>query len=141
MNQDPIRIVIAEDHAIFRNSLVWALQRYEQDLKVVGEAANGLQLVDLVDQVLPDVILTDIQMPVMDGVQAVRIIKEKYSHIKIIALTLLSDSSVVTSLVSVGVNGYLLKNCNIEDLYLAIKRVNDGESYFDKEIAAIISGY
>ena len=132
---DPIKIIIAEDHAIFRSSLIMALKRYKTELDVIGEAANGQQLVELVPVLKPDVIVTDIQMPVMDGLQAVKIIKEQHPEIGVIALSLLSDVSVIKGMIKAGVDGYLLKNCNMEDLLMAIQEVFKGHTYFDNEIA------
>ena len=132
---DPIKIIIAEDHAIFRSSLIMALKRYKTELDVIGEAANGQQLVELVPVLKPDVIVTDIQMPVMDGLQAVKIIKEQHPEIGVIALSLLSDVSVIKGMIKAGVDGYLLKNCNMEDLVMAIQEVFKGHTYFDNEIA------
>ena len=132
---NPIKIIIAEDHAIFRSSLIMALKRYKTELDVIGEAANGQQLVELVPVLKPDVIVTDIQMPVMDGLQAVKIIKEQHPEIGVIALSLLSDVSVIKGMIKAGVDGYLLKNCNMEDLVMAIQEVFKGHTYFDNEIA------
>jgi DNA-binding NarL/FixJ family response regulator len=77
-------------------------------------------------------------MPVMDGLQAVKIIKEQYPEIGVIALSLLSDVSVIKGMIKAGVDGYLLKNCNMEDLVKAIQEVFKGHTYFDNEIASYL---
>ena len=118
-----------------------ALKRYKTELEVIGEAANGQQLVELVPILKPDVIVTDIQMPVMDGLQAVKILKQQHPEIGVIALSLLSDASVIKGMIKAGVNGYLLKNCNMEDLVKAIQDVFGGHTYFDKEIADYLLKY
>ena len=139
MSLNPIKVVIAEDHAIFRSSLILALNYHKSGIEIIGEAENGQQLVTLTEILQPDVVLTDIQMPIMDGLQAMKLIKTSSPHIRFVALTLLGDASIVKEMCKCGVDSYLLKNANVEDIIRVIHLVAEGGSYFDKDIACYIN--
>lgn len=119
----PIRIVIADDHPIFCQGLCLVLQN-ENGLRVVGQAADGNELIRVVEEQKPDVVLTDIRMPGMDGVEATKIIVERYPHISVIALTVFDSEKLALDMLEAGATGYLLKTANKEELIQAICNVH-----------------
>jgi DNA-binding NarL/FixJ family response regulator len=129
-----IRVMIAEDQELIRQSLEIMLSN-KPDLQIVGAAANGLEAVDLAQKMLPDVILMDIRMPELDGVQCIEIIKSKYPRIKIIVLTTFDDDEYVFNALKNGASGYLLKGISLSDLIDAIKTVVKGGALINPNIA------
>ncbi|HYH13614.1 MAG TPA: response regulator transcription factor [Flavisolibacter sp.] len=131
----PIRLLIAEDHALFRSSIVWMLKNLHPEIEVVGEAQNGNELVQKAEILSPDIILTDIQMPIMDGLAATKTISERFPNMHVIALSLLDEPQMVKAMREAGAKGYLLKHSNPEEMLTAIKEVHAGGSYF---VAAVV---
>ncbi len=131
------RIVIAEDHTIVRDGLV-SLLKQQDDFEVTGTASNGLEVLKILDEKAADVCLLDINMPGMDGIQASRIIGEKFPDVKVIILTTYNDKEIIAELVDAGVAGYLLKNSDKEELVEAIHRVMKGRYYFSGEVEKLI---
>lgn len=131
----PIRILLADDHEIFREGFNTLLNK-QTDIELIGEAENGAELVKLTSQLLPDVILTDIKMPVMDGIEATRNIIAAHPHIYVIALTMFDDDRLIIDMLESGAKGYLLKNAHKNEVFDAIKTVNKGETYFCKHTSA-----
>lgn len=128
----PIRIVLADDHEIFRNGFKLLLKN-QKELELVGEAENGQQLLELVDKHQPDLVITDIKMPVMDGIQATKELIQKYAGLGIIALSMFNDDYLVVDMVEAGARGYLLKNTNKDELLQAAKSVYQGGTYYCSE--------
>lgn len=128
-NTTPIRIVIADDHLIFRKGLIASLLQVPH-FELVGIAGNGEELITVVENQKPDVVLTDIKMPIMDGVKATSIIHNNFPDIGVIALSMFEDKNIMLQLVRAGARGYLLKNISQEDMVLAIKTVNQDKSYY-----------
>ncbi|MEL6929807.1 MAG: response regulator transcription factor [Cyanobacteria bacterium J06600_6] len=120
-----IRILLADDQSIIREGLS-SLLTAQPDLKVVGEAANGEEAVQQSLSLDPDVILMDIRMPVMDGVAAIRLLKERSPAIKILVLTTFDDDQYVAQAMAYGADGYLLKDTPSTELARAIRAVNQG---------------
>jgi len=110
-----IRIMIVDDQDVVRRGLSLFFEAFD-DLKLVAEAANGLQAVELCDEILPDVILMDLMMPEMDGIAATRIIRHKHPNIQVIALTSIQDDASVRQMLDAGALGYLLKNASVDEL-------------------------
>jgi DNA-binding NarL/FixJ family response regulator len=129
-NGEVINVMIVDDHALFRAGVKTALSS-KKDIKVIAEADNGVHLLNMLKGVQPDVILLDIQMPVMDGIDALQEIKKLYPQIKVIMLTMLEDQSVVTRLMELGANSYLAKRSDAEVIYEAIKTCYQQEFYFN----------
>lgn len=125
----PIRIIIADDHEIFRNGFKLLLQD-QQEIELAGEAGNGEELVEAVERLQPSVVITDIKMPVMDGIEASRALKEQNPSLGIIALSNYNDDSLIIDILEAGARGYILKNTNKEELITAVKAVYAGESYY-----------
>ncbi len=127
-NGQPVRILIAEDHAVVRQS-VRVMLEMEPEFVVVGEAEDGQQALDLSEKVDPDLILMDIRMDGMDGVEATRILRERSPSIGILILTGFGDDAVLLQAVEAGAHGFLLKDASAEELKKAILRVVAGESH------------
>ncbi|HMC86080.1 MAG TPA: response regulator transcription factor, partial [Chitinophagaceae bacterium] len=116
----PIKVAIADDHALFRAGVKTALS-VRKDIEMIAEADNGMQLLNLLKHIEPDVILLDIQMPLMDGITTLPEIRKLYPEIKVIILSMHNDHSMISKLMEVGANSYLTKNSDSETIYQAIK--------------------
>ena len=127
---DPIKVIIADDHVLYRAGVKTALSA-KSDVKVIAEADNGSHLLNLLRMVQADVILLDIQMPIMDGIATLPEIKKIAPNTKVIMLTMMEDHSMVTKLMELGANSYLAKTSDIEMIYEAIKTVFENEYYFN----------
>jgi DNA-binding NarL/FixJ family response regulator len=128
---EPIKVAIADDHVLFRAGVKSALSVHK-DIKMIAEADNGMQLLTVLKHVQPDVILLDIQMPIMDGINTLPEIKRLYPEIKVIMLTMHNDHSMISKLMELGANSYLTKNSDSEIIYLAVKTVHEQEYYFNQ---------
>lgn len=130
-----IRVMIAEDQELIRQSLEIMLSN-KPELEIIGTAANGRETVDLAQRLLPDVILMDIRMPELDGVQCIELIKQKQPQIKIIVLTTFDDDEYVFNALKNGASGYLLKGISLGELIEAIKTVVKGGALINPNIAS-----
>ncbi|MBS4065293.1 MAG: response regulator transcription factor [Chitinophagaceae bacterium] len=131
----PIHIVIADDHELFRDGFKVMASKFPQ-VKLIGEAANGLELLALVAQTNPEVVLTDIKMPVMDGIEATKRMAVEYPGIHVIALSMFDEENLIIDMLEAGARGYLLKNAGKEDIIEAIKAVNQDRTYYCKQTSA-----
>jgi len=129
-----IRIVFAEDHQALIDGFAAYLE-YSEEIKLVGTANDGEELVNLVRRKQPQVVITDIRMPKLDGVEATRLIKKEFPQIKIIALTMFDQKELVQKIIRAGANGYLLKNSGLKMLCEAIKQVMDGQNFYDPNLS------
>ncbi|MEL7007284.1 MAG: response regulator transcription factor [Cyanobacteria bacterium J06588_4] len=120
-----IRVLLVDDQSIIREGLSSLLQA-QPDLEIVGEAENGEQAVAQAIQLVPDIVLMDIRMPIMDGVAAIRLLKKQASAIKILVLTTFDDDRYVAQAMAYGADGYLLKDTPSKELAQAIRSVNQG---------------
>ena len=127
---EPIKVLIADDHVLYRAGVKTALST-KNDIKIIAEADNGMHLLNMLKLIQPDVILLDIQMPVMDGIGALPEIKKNWPHIKVIMLTMMDDHSMITRLMELGANSYLSKTSDSEIIYEAIKTCYEQEYYFN----------
>ena len=132
---EPIRIVIADDHPIVRQGLAAVLEQ-EEDLKVVSQAVNGLEAVARARELRPDIILMDLQMPEMDGVEAIQKIKEECPEIGIIILTTYDADDYIFRGIEAGARGYLLKDSPPGEVLNAIRAVHKGESLIQPRVAS-----
>jgi DNA-binding NarL/FixJ family response regulator len=128
---EPIKVAITDDHALFRAGVKTALSAHK-DIKMVAEAENGMQLLTILKHIQPDVILLDIQMPIMDGISTLPEIKKLYPDIKVIMLTMHNDHSMISKLMELGANSYLTKNSDSEVIHEAIKTVYEQEYFFNQ---------
>ena len=125
-----IKVAIADDHALFRAGVKTALA-VKKDVELIAEADNGMQLLNLLKHIEPDVILLDIQMPIMDGIATLPEIKKISPSTKVIMLTMVDDQSMITKLMELGANSYLTKTSDSEIIYEAIRTCFDNEYYFN----------
>jgi NarL family two-component system response regulator LiaR len=137
-----IRTLIADDHAVVREGIV-AMLSFHDDIEVVGEASDGLEAVRLADELQPDVIIMDISMPGLGGLEATQEIKKKHKDdIKVLVLSQYDDSEYVARFLEAGVAGYILKKAVGNDLVSALRAVAAGGSYLYPSIAArVVDGY
>ncbi|MEP7277611.1 MAG: response regulator transcription factor [Bacteroidota bacterium] len=136
----PIKVAIADDHALFRAGVKTALS-VRKDIEMIAEADNGMQLLNLLKHIEPDVVLLDIQMPLMDGITTLPEIRKLYPDIKVIILSMHNDHSMISKLMEVGANSYLTKNSDSETIYQAIKTCYEQEFFFnDLTNKALLSG-
>ena len=129
-NQEPIKVIICDDHVLYRAGVKTTLSA-KKDIKVIAEADNGVHLLNLIKSLQPDVILLDIQMPIMDGITALPEIKKICPNTKVIMLTMLEDNSMITKLMELGANSYLSKTSDSEVIYEAIKTCFEQEYFFN----------
>jgi DNA-binding NarL/FixJ family response regulator len=135
-----IKVAIADDHTLFRAGVKTALS-VKKDVELIAEADNGMQLLNLLKHVEPDVILLDIQMPIMDGIQTLPEIRKLYPHVKVIILSMHNDHSMISKLMEIGANSYLTKNSDSETIYQAIKTCYEQEFFFNELTnKALLSG-
>jgi DNA-binding NarL/FixJ family response regulator len=129
-----IRVMIVDDQGLIRDGLKMILSLSE-DIEVVGEAVNGEEAIDMLSRVNPDVILMDIRMPVLNGVEATKIIKEKFSAVKILILTTFNEDEYIFEGLKYGADGYMLKDVKSDEIIKAIKEVYKGNVLLQPEIA------
>ena len=135
------RIVIAEDHTILREGLRALLSR-EPNFEVVGEAEDGREAIRLVEQLTPDLILTDLSMPKMNGVEAIREIRKRAPETKILALTVHRTEEYILEVLQAGADGYILKDASSTELIMAIKSVLRGDRFLSPSVShMVIEGY
>ncbi len=132
-----IKILLADDHRITRQGLRSLLEK-QDGMEVVAEAENGRTAVRLVEQLEPDVVIMDVTMPDMNGVEAARQITSRSPQIKVIALSMHSDTLFVTEMLRSGAAGYLLKDCAFDELARAIRTVMDDKTYLSPSISGIV---
>ena len=132
-----IKILIADDQELLRQSLEIVLGSRE-NMALTGSVENGMEVLDSVQQEMPDVILMDIRMPKMDGVQCTKVIKERYPQIKIIILTTFDDDEYVFNALKNGASGYLLKGVSVDELVSAVETVYGGQAMINPDIAATV---
>jgi NarL family two-component system response regulator LiaR len=132
---DVISVVIADDHPFVRHGLRTYLETLE-DMDVAGEATNGVEAVELVERLLPDVVLMDLVMPELDGIGAIRRIREVAPSTRVIALTSFADDEKVFPAIKAGAAGYLLKDVRPADLADAVRKASRGEALLAPSVAA-----
>jgi DNA-binding NarL/FixJ family response regulator len=137
---DAIRVLIADDHVITRTGLR-ALLAAREDFEVVGEAQDGAEAIALAGSLEPDVVLMDIRMPGMNGIEATRAIHRARPHIGILVLTVFEDDTLVFPAIRAGARGYLLKDTEQDELLRAIRTVALGGAIFSRGIAVKVLGY
>ncbi|MDP8986765.1 MAG: response regulator transcription factor [Actinomycetota bacterium] len=129
-----VRVLLADDHRVLREGLRRSLEA--QGLDVVGEAADGEEAIELADALLPDVVLMDVTMPVLDGVEATRHIRRRSPTVRVVVLTMHADEATMARAIRVGAEGYLVKDCSSEEIADAIRQVAAGETPLSRQLAA-----
>ncbi|AQS42694.1 response regulator transcription factor [Bacillus velezensis] len=126
-------IIIVDDQQIVREGLKMILSLHEE-INIVGEASNGEHLLDLLKQIRPEIILMDIRMPVMDGIEATKLVKERYSDIKVIILTTFNDSEYIFTGLKSGADGYILKDSDSQEIIDSIKTACEGNILLNPKV-------
>lgn len=129
----PARLIIADDHALLRSGIASMLAG-EQDLEIVGEAADGREALELCRRLRPDLVLMDVRMPKMDGLTATRAIKEEFPRISVVMVTMQDDPDYLFEAVIAGAAGYVLKGATPDQLTEAVRQVLDGEFLLDQRL-------
>ena len=132
-----IRTLLADDHVMLRDALRLMLEQ-EADIEIVGEASDGQAVLDIVAQTKPDVIVMDIAMPGMGGIEATRRLIQENANLKILALTTYPDKRYVNEMLSAGAVGYITKSAASDQLLQAIRSVAEGKPYFSQEVASAL---
>jgi DNA-binding NarL/FixJ family response regulator len=135
----PLRLLVVDDEALIREAFCLLVGAFE-GVMVVGEAADGRAAIDMVAKTRPDVVLMDLRMPVMDGVEATRKIRAEWPETRVIALTALSDGQMITTALEIQMDGYVLKKASRQELRLAIEMAMAGSRYLSPDIAEFITG-
>ncbi|MFN7705870.1 MAG: response regulator [Chryseotalea sp.] len=135
-----IKLAIAEDHNSYRNKIVEILNR-ENDFEVTLQASNGKELIEKLESIKPDIILIDIRMPIMDGIEATQVIHKLFPKIKIIALSHYDNDSYIIDMIILGIKSYIRKNDDLNELFNAIRVVYFGGVYMTEYAAQIIQKY
>lgn len=137
MEMKKIRVLLAEDHTIVRQGIA-ALLRTESDMEVVGEASNGMEAIELAKKLGPDVILMDIGMRQLNGLEATREIKKLFPSMKILVLTMHDNEEWILQILRAGASGYLIKDLAMTDLISALRAVYQGDSYLSPSISKMV---
>jgi DNA-binding NarL/FixJ family response regulator len=132
-----IKVLLADDHSLLRQGVRQILE-LERDIEIVGEASDGEEALELIKETNPDVILLDVNMPKLNGVEVARKIKEQRINVGIIVLTIHQDREYLFELVKIGISGYLLKDIDSNSLIKAIRVVHQGESYLHPEMTTYL---
>ena len=132
-----MKVFIVEDHAIFREGLKRVISEMD-DVELIGEAENGAVFLEMLKKVSPDVVLMDIQMPVMDGIEATEKALKLDPSLKILVISMFGEEEYVYSMVEKGVAGFILKTAGIHDLERAIKKISSGQQYYSEEIMGLL---
>jgi DNA-binding NarL/FixJ family response regulator len=130
-----IKLIIADDHKLIRDGLKAILTDRQEEVQVVGEAASGNELIAMLAHIPAEMVLMDIQMPEMDGLQATQYIKEHFPHIQVLVLSMMEQERYVAEAIKAGALGYILKTTDAEELFHAIQTVARGEQYISTQIA------
>ncbi len=135
-----VKVILADDHPMFLDGLTELLKK-EKEIEIVGLAVNGNEVMDILENKPADLIITDVNMPELDGVELTRKLKKSYPEIKILALTMHGSENTISTLLKLGVDGYILKEADIEELLSAIHTIINDEQYFSPEVQkAVMEG-
>ena len=132
-----ISVIIADDHQMFIDGIKVLLEKVPT-ISIVGEALNGKELLDLLEIKKADILLVDLSMPNMDGLEATKTIRKKYPHLKVLILTMYNTKHYITSMISAGSCGYILKNTGKDELIKAIEAVYSGGTYYSQEVTSAV---
>jgi DNA-binding NarL/FixJ family response regulator len=136
-----IRILLADDHAVVRQGFKMILSA-QPDMEIIGEAGNGREAVELADQLRPDIVVMDVAMPELNGIEATRRLAASAPHTRVVALSMHKDSVYVREILRAGARGYLLKDSPAPDLLAAVRAVAGGEGYLSPAVSdAVLNDY
>lgn len=137
MTEDKIKILIADDHDLIRQGLK-SILNFEEDFVIAGEASNGEEAILLIKQYKPDILLMDINMPLMSGIEVLKKIKSMDLDVKVLLLTVESDKKTILDAIEIGADGYILKGSSTQELVDGIRRVYNDENYIDKSLVSML---
>jgi DNA-binding NarL/FixJ family response regulator len=135
---DRIRVLLADDHAVVRRGLRGFFE-LQDDVEIVGEAEDGQRAVELAIELRPDVVLMDLVMPILDGIEATARIKAAAPDVEVVALTSFIEEERVTAALEAGATGYLLKDADADDVARAVRRAHAGEVHLDPQVARLLA--
>ena len=136
-----IKTIIADDHQIIIDGIKSILAT-EKNIAVIGEAANGEEVLDMIKREKPDLVIMDINMPQVDGIEATLNIRRKYPGIKVLILTMYNDAGFIKKMAEAGAHGFILKNTGSKELMLAIHLVMEGNTYYEQKVMdALVKSY
>ncbi|MEL1253705.1 response regulator transcription factor [Flavobacterium sp. DGU38] len=130
---EKLKLIIADDHTMFLQGIVSLIEN-ESGIKIIGKAVNGIEVLNILKIQKADIVILDISMPEMDGIELSKLLKKEYPSIKIIIVSTHSNAKIISRLIRIGVNGYLLKNAEKAELLEAIYSVAEGRNYFSREV-------
>jgi len=133
----PIKVILADDHQLFREGLANLLSE-STEVEVIAQAVNGIDAIDKAKKMRPDVLIMDINMPEMDGVEATSQLLKEVSEMKIIGLSIHANKQYIKGMLEAGSSGYLFKNCSYDELIKAIQTVHSGKKYLSEKITEIL---
>lgn len=137
MSMAPIRILIADDHNLIREGLKRIFD-YESDMTIVGEAINGYEAEGAIRTLRPDVVIMDVNMPEISGLQVLKNIRTDKIKVKVVILTVAGDRETLMEAVQIGADGYLLKDSDVAELIRAVRETCDGETYIDQRLVKLL---
>ena len=129
----PSRIFIVDDHQMVIDGINLMIEGIPEFM-VIGESTRPLLVIDLLENAAADILITDVGMPEMSGVELSRVVKNKFPHIKILALSMFGDSQVIAEMIDAGISGYILKNSGKKELIEALTKIAEGQNYFSQDI-------
>jgi DNA-binding NarL/FixJ family response regulator len=135
-----IKILVADDHQVFREGIQSILEDLE-DIKVLAQAADGQEVMDKLGSIKPDIILMDITMGKVNGIETTKWVKEHYPQIKILVLSMHDESDYIIKEIEAGASGYILKDAGSDEMIRAIRQVALGHTYYDQQVAAVMADY
>lgn len=133
-----INVLLVDDHPLFREGIISRL-KMSNDISAINEADNGREAIEKVAELSPDVVLMDISMPEMSGMDALEVLREKYPAIKVLMLSMHDDKEYLLSVIRGGASGYILKDVSGDEMIQAIKTVYRGDKYFSQDITTILA--
>lgn len=133
-----LTIAIADDHTLFRKGVLEILKTY-QEITVLADAGNGQELIEKIEDNLPDIVILDLEMPEMDGIATSRYLISKFPEVKILIVSMYGEESLVEKLLEEGVHGYLLKSAEPSELRQALQQLKNGNNYYSHEIKNSLS--
>ncbi len=140
IDSKPIRILLADDHTILLDGLSMVLNQYP-NIEVVGVANDGSEVINHLNEMSVDIVMIDVQMPIMDGFQTANVIRDNFPNVKILVLSMHNDRPYIERMYQIGASGYLLKTASIEEILAAIEKVHKGELHFSNDVILTVLNY
>ena len=131
-----IKVLIADDHPVVRKGL-WSCLSTKKNLKIIGEACDGIEAIQRVKELTPDIVLMDVDMPRKNGLEVTEVLRKETPNVKVLILSMQSSRDTVLRIIKAGARGYVLKDASTDDLVRAIESVNAGEAFFSPPVAQI----